>query len=499
MDSKREIDETIFGSEYRQGAEVDAMRDIFMQIIEVLRGTDRDHPMTQGEIAEKVKGPSGKPIDRKTVNAAFKDLKEELDLVDLKKQGWYLDTREGISYEMALLIGEAIMLSPHMSEADRLKATGLLAGLFSTYDNARLKEELRKVEGPAGGIPVNIIEDIHEAIREGQPLLIKRKDGSRVHLFPRYVFYKKELPGLALYGYKPFGVPEGLPLDDIETIEAQEMKDYMRDERGILVEGGPFVLTIDGLPYYSFSKEELTEKEAKAAFADFRYFLGRNTVFRLSYEEALSGRLVGNLARLPFRYGEKGIRRQLQRDLKVFFSYLLLKGNLDERKEKDVRACFAEASASVPTSSSGARMSNRRILDPVAFAHLVRSPFIINGDWRLSGSAASIPDRYPLDGETFGNLADSIQGKFPLLLDSRASSLRPDWYAYPLCYYLYDKRHRTVFRERLLKYIDSWDERDREGRAALRAMGILLTRVLKRKVLARKALIAAEIGSLPVE
>lgn len=483
------------------------MRDIYMQIVKVLRESDREHPMTQGEIAERVKGPSGKSIDRKTVNAAFKDLKEELDLVDLKKQGWYLDTREGISYELALLIGEAIMTSPVLRKEDRESAVRLIGGLFSREERRELTRNLRMMQGPEGGISLRLVENIHEAIRGRQPLLLRTKEGRGVHIFPRDLVYQKDCEGLALHGYHPGGMPAMIPLADIDAVVAQEMKEYMRDERGVLVEEGPFVVRIEGLPYYSFAKDSLTEKEARAAYADFRNFAGRNTLLHIrTFDEALFGDELVWLAKIPDRYRELSVHAQLKNDMKVFLSYALL---LKERMmpqfgpESTELARFAFVLA---TSSSAVRnfrveyRTGKKYVHPVAFAHLVQGPFTPDEDWCLSGPPARIPETYPLDERTFPNFLASCRVDLSrMFYFSPGPKTGIHWLVYPLCYYLYDKKHRRAFRPMVLDYVRSWNEIFDGGKFVLYEMAAFLSKATGKEVPPTRDSVLAEIESLPVE
>lgn len=143
-----------------------------LRIWQILKeNSDYDHPMTQEDIAGKLRNDYGIDIERKAISRNIALLKEAGISIDSRRAGCYLDDRDFDDSELRLLI-DGVLSSKHISSRLSKNLINRLCSLSNKYFKARVKhirsiDDWSKTENESLFLNIELID---EAIENGKQL-----------------------------------------------------------------------------------------------------------------------------------------------------------------------------------------------------------------------------------------------------------------------------------------------------------------------------------------
>ncbi len=335
------------------------MLSTIQNIIDVLRETDEEHPLTQGEIARRIKKENGKSLDRKTVNGAFREIRKNpfggIRIVEAAKRGYYLDDIL-FGYDEAKLIGRAIMKSGEFTRSEKRELIEKLASLFPTYKRDELISEARKVPASSSATSfVSLMDDLRFTILGKSPITVTMKDLTRRDVFPRGIAYDGNIDDYVLTGNDVRKEAVHLPIGQIAMFIQLDTSEFTKAERTIVTDEGPFFIEEDGRLYCSFTEKLPTRAEAELAYRELLPFMVRNgslingrqvELTPPSFEKILAGKgLIHAFIRGATRHDREAIGPHLRKDAMVLLSYALLNGDIPKDKMEAYEILYIEASS----------------------------------------------------------------------------------------------------------------------------------------------------------
>lgn len=310
------------------------MQDNTLRIINVLWQTDKEHPLTQGQIASRIVDEKGKPLDRKTVNAAFKRLLEAgLDIVASEKRGYYLDSRI-FNVDEALILLKTIGDSS-LSLADKRHLGEGIRSLFSSYTAKQLASSV-PLKGDGYESCIGILEDVRAYIDSKEVGILYTKDGRKLPALFAGLTYSAEDHDYALDLYC-FTLNDDkehrtVKLGEVAKLAPAPEGIYANKDKFLLSSQGFFEYGWNGLTLYSFLSEPPSMDMAESAYYDLlpyrRSLLKGRRMPTLSWERAIErGRILG-LYDLPNE--DTPLGKRLHHSLLVFISSLIYNGRYSQ-------------------------------------------------------------------------------------------------------------------------------------------------------------------------
>ena len=306
------------------------MQDNTLRIINVLWQTDKEHPLTQGQIASRIVDEKGKPLDRKTVNAAFKRLLGAgFDIVASDKRGYYLDSRV-FNVDEALILLKTIGDSS-LSLADKRHLGEGIRSLFSSYTAKQLASSV-PLKGDGYESCIGILEDVRAYIDSKEVGILYTKDGRKLPaLFAGLTDHDYALD---LYCFTLASEKEHrtIKLGDVAKLAPAPEGIYANKDKFLLSSQGFFEYRWNGLTLYSFLREPPSMDMAESAYYDLlpyrRSLLKGRRMPTLSWERAIErGRILG-LYDLPNE--DTPLGKRLHHSLLVFISSLIYNGRYSQ-------------------------------------------------------------------------------------------------------------------------------------------------------------------------
>lgn len=325
------------------------MQDNTLRIINVLWQTDKEHPLTQGQIASRIVDEKGKPLDRKTVNAAFKRLLEAgFDIVASEKRGYYLDSRL-FNVDEALILLKTIAESP-LSLADKRQFASGIRSLFSAYTAKQLQASV-PFKGDGYESCIGILEDVRAYIDSKEVGILYTKDGRKLPALFAGLTYSAEDHDYALDLYC-FTLNDDkehrtVKLGEVAKLAPAPEGIYANKDKFLLSSQGFFEYGWNGLTLYSFLSEPPSMDMAESAYYDLlpyrRSLLKGRRMPTLSWERAIErGRILG-LYDLPNE--DTPLGKRLHHSLLVFISSLIYNGRYSQESLADLAGQYIDLTA----------------------------------------------------------------------------------------------------------------------------------------------------------
>ena len=325
------------------------MQDNTLRIINVLWQTDKEHPLTQGQIASRIVDEKGKPLDRKTVNAAFKRLLEAgFDIVASEKRGYYLDSRL-FNVDEALILLKTIAESP-LSLADKRQFAEGIRSLFSAYTAKQLRASV-PFKGDGYDSSIGILEDIRAYIDSKEVGILYTKDGRKLPALFAGLTYSAEDHDYALDLYC-FTLNDDkehrtVKLGEVAKLAPAPEGIYANKDKFLLSSQGFFEYRWNGLTLYSFLREPPSMDMAESAYYDLlpyrRPILKGRPSPRIDFETAVNrGRVLGFY---DLRSADTPLGQRLRHSQLVFVSSLIYNGRYSQKSLADLAGQYIDLTA----------------------------------------------------------------------------------------------------------------------------------------------------------
>ena len=314
------------------------MQDNTLRIIKVLFDTDKEHPLTQGQIANRIIDEKGKPLDRKTVNAAFKRLLEAgFDIVASNKRGYYLDSRI-FNVDEALILLKTIGDSS-LSLADKRHFAEAIRSLFSDYTAKQLKAQV-PLKGTNSESSITMLEDIRAYIDSQDVGIIYTKDGQKLPAIFTGLTYSSGERDYVLDAYA-FTLSSDkehrtIKLGDIDRLALAPEGIYTNKDKFLLSSQGFYRYEWQGLTLYSFLNEAPTMDMAESAYYDLlpyrRAILKGRPLPPITLQKAIErGRVYGAFDVYSLPSDDTPLGKRLRHSLLVFISALIYNGRYSQK------------------------------------------------------------------------------------------------------------------------------------------------------------------------